>query len=211
MEQVCGYIERITFHNTENGYTVAQLQQSHLDSLTCLVGFMPGIQPGETVRCFGHWKNHLIHGRQFEVENFRVEAPADIIGIRKYLGSGLIKGIGPKYASRIVDRFGADTLVIIEDSPERLLEISGLGNKRIEKLKICWKNQRSIRDVMVFLQTYGVSPSFAQKIFKTYGDQSIVKVKENPYSLARDIFGIGFRTADLLAKKMEIAPDSPSA
>lgn len=209
MEQIYGYIERITFHNSENGYTVAQLQQAKRDELTCIVGFMPGIQPGETVRCFGEWKNHLVHGRQFEVANFQVEAPADIVGIRKYLGSGLIKGIGPKYASRIVERFGSDTLFIIENSPEKLLEIAGLGAKRIEKIKACWQNQRSIRDVMVFLQSYGVSPAFAQKIFKTYGDQSITRVKENPFTLARDIFGIGFRTADQLAQKMGIAIDAP--
>lgn len=208
MEEIYGYIERITFHNEENGYTVAQLQQPRHDELTCVVGCMPGIQPGETVRFFGAWKNHLIHGRQFEAAQFRVEAPADIVGIRKYLGSGLIKGIGAKYAGRIVDRFGTETLTIIENSPEQLLEISGLGAKRVEKIKECWQYQRSIRDVMIFLQTYGVSPAFAQKIYKTYGDQSILKVKENPFSLAKDIFGIGFRTADLLAQKMGIATDS---
>jgi exodeoxyribonuclease V alpha subunit len=209
MEQIYGYIERITFHNTENGYTVAQLKQAKRSELICIVGSMPGIQPGETVRCFGEWKTHLIHGRQFEVANFRVEAPADVVGIRKYLGSGLIKGIGPKYAGRIVDKFGIDTLNIIETAPEKLLEIAGLGAKRLEKIKACWLEQKSIREVMVFLQTYGVSPAFAQKIFKTYGDQSIVKVKENPYTLARDIFGIGFKTADTLAQKMGIAPGSP--
>lgn len=208
MEQIYGYIERLTFHNSENGYTVAQLKQPKQTDLTCVVGVLPGIQPGETVRCFGQWKNHLIHGRQFEVTSFRIEAPADVIGIRKYLGSGLIKGIGPKYAGRIVERFGTDTLAIIESSPERLLEVPGLGAKRIEKIKACWQDQRSIRDVMVFLQTYGVSPAFAQKIFKAYGDQSVAKVKENPYALARDIFGIGFKTADLLAQKMGIARDS---
>lgn len=211
MEQICGYIERLTFHNSENGYTVAQLRQApaNRDELTCIVGCMPGIHPGETVRCFGQWKNHLIHGRQFEVTNFHIEAPADIVGIRKYLGSGLIKGIGRKYAERIVDRFGIDTLSIIEHSPEKLLEVSGIGAKRLEKMKDCWQDQRSIRDVMVFLQAYGVSPAFAQKIFKTYGDQSVAKVKENPYALARDIFGIGFRTADLLAQKMGVTHDSP--
>jgi exodeoxyribonuclease V alpha subunit len=208
MEQICGYIERITFHNSENGYTVVQLKQSHQTDLICVVGIMPGIQPGETVRCFGQWKNHLIHGRQFEIANFRVEAPSDVVGIRKYLGSGLIKGIGHKYAGRIVDRFGTDTLMIIESAPEKLLEIPGLGVKRIEKIKSCWRDQRSIRDVMVFLQSYGVSPAFAQKIFKAYGDQSIIKVKENPYTLARDIFGIGFKSADLLAQKMGIERDS---
>lgn len=209
MEQICGYIERLTFHNSENGYTVAQLKQAKRSELVCIVGVMPGIQPGETVRCFGEWKNHLVHGRQFEIANFRVEAPADLVGIRKYLGSGLIKGIGPKYAGRIVDRFGVDTLNVIESSPDQLLDIPGLGAKRIDKIKACWLEQKSIREVMVFLQTYGVSPAFAQKIFKTYGDQSVAKVKENPYALARDIFGIGFKTADTLAQKMGIGSGSP--
>ncbi len=209
MEQICGYIERLTFHNSENGYTVAQLKQAKRSELVCIVGVMPGIQPGETVRCFGAWKNHLVHGRQFEITNFRVEAPADLVGIRKYLGSGLIKGIGPKYAGRIVDRFGVDTLNVIESSPDQLLDIPGLGAKRLDKIKACWLEQKSIREVMVFLQTYGVSPAFAQKIFKTYGDQSVAKVKENPYALARDIFGIGFKTADTLAQKMGIGSGSP--
>lgn len=209
MEQICGQVERLTYYNTENGYTVAQLKLAGQAGNTCVVGTMPGIQPGETVRCFGHWKNHLVHGRQFELDHFRVEVPADIIGIRKYLGSGLIKGIGPKYAGRIVDQFGLDTLAIIEASPEKLLEISGLGEKRLEKIKACWQDQRAIRDVMVFLQTYGVSPIFAQKIFKTYRDQSVATVKENPYALARDIFGIGFKTADTLAQKMGVSSDSP--
>jgi len=208
MEDISGYIERLTFYNSESGYTVAQLKQTDRDELTCLVGCMPGIQPGETVRCFGQWKNHLIHGSQFQVERFQVEAPADLLGIRKYLGSGLIRGIGRKYAERIVERFGIDTLSIIEHSPEKLLDIQGLGSKRVEKIKTCWQDQRAIRDVMVFLQTYGVSPAFAQKIFKSYGDKSIMKVKENPYALARDVFGIGFRTADAIAQKMGIARDS---
>ncbi|WP_075883066.1 SF1B family DNA helicase RecD2 [Candidatus Protochlamydia sp. W-9] len=208
MEQICGYVERLTFHNSENGYTVAQLQQPKQSELTCIVGCMPGIQPGETIRCNGNWKTHLIHGRQFEISSFRVEAPADILGIKKYLGSGLIKGIGPKYATRIVDIFGIDTLKIIEESPQRLLEIEGLGAKRVEKIQACWIEQKSIRDVMIFLQGHGVSPAFAQKIFKKYGSQSILKLKDNPYCLARDIFGVGFKTADTVAQKMGISKDS---
>lgn len=204
MDQIFGYIERLTFHNTENGYTVAQLQPPKRLGLVCIVGYMPGIQPGETVRCDGEWKNHLVHGKQFEVTSFKVEAPADLVGIKKYLGSGLIKGIGHKYAGRIVDKFGIETLNIIDQFPEQLEEIQGLGKKRIEKIKECWKDQKSIRDVMIFLQSYSVSPSFAQKIYKTYGDKSIVKLKENPFHLARDIFGIGFKTADGLAQKMGI-------
>lgn len=208
MEQICGYVERLTFHNSENGYTVAQLQQPKQSELTCIVGCMPGIQPGETIRCNGNWKTHLIHGRQFEISSFRIEAPADILGIKKYLGSGLIKGIGPKYATRIVDIFGIDTLKIIEESPQRLLEIEGLGTKRVEKIQACWIEQKSIRDVMIFLQGHGVSPAFAQKIFKKYGSQSILKLKDNPYCLARDIFGVGFKTADTVAQKMGISKDS---
>ena len=208
MEQICGYIERITFHNTENGYTVAQLQQPKRSQLVCIVGSMPGIQPGETVRCYGQWKNHLIHGRQFEVDHFTVEAPADLIGIKKYLGSGLVKGIGHKFAGRIVDQFGVETLDIIEQDPARLLEIPGLGAKRMEKIKDCWTEQKAVRQVMIFLQGHGVSPAFAQKIFKSYGDQSVKKVKENPYALARDIFGIGFKSADAVAEKMGIAKES---
>lgn len=208
MEQIDGYIERITFHNPENGYTVAQLQLSKRSTLVCIVGSMPGIQPGETVRCYGQWKNHLIHGRQFEIDHFKVEAPADLIGIKKYLGSGLIKGIGHKFAGRIVDQFGVETLDIIEKDPARLLEIPGLGAKRMEKIKDCWTEQKAVRQVMVFLQGHGVSPAYAQKIFKTYGEQSVKKVKENPYALAKDIFGIGFKTADAVAEKMGIAKES---
>lgn len=209
MQEISGYIERITFHNEENGYTVAQLQQPKKQQLTCIVGSMPGIQVGESLRCLGEWKNHLVHGLQFEVSSFYAEIPADVMGIQKYLGSGLIKGIGKKYAERIVQCFGASTLSIIDTESERLSEVPGLGKKRIEQIKSSWQEQRSIRDVMVFLQTYNVSPSFAQKIYKTYGNQSISKVQENPYALARDIFGIGFKTADSLAKKMGMALDAP--
>jgi exodeoxyribonuclease V alpha subunit len=208
MQQIFGYIERITYQSPENGYTVAQLKDGSRLDLICIVGIMPSIQPGETVRCFGEWKNHLIHGKQFEVSQFKIEAPADIIGIKKYLGSGLIKGIGPAYAGRIVEKFGIETLNIIESSPERLLEIPRLGKKRMHLIKSCWAEQRSIRDVMIFLQSNGVTPTYAQKIYKVYGDQSIKKVKENPYQLARDIFGIGFKTADHIAEKLGILRDS---
>lgn len=209
MNHICGYIERITFQNSENGYTIAQLKMSNRTDLICIVGTMPALRPGETVRCFGEWKQHLIHGRQFTVNECRIEAPADVMGIKKYLGSGLIKGIGPVYASRIVQTFGTDTLNIIDQEPERLLEVEGLGNKRLETIKHCWNEQRSIREVMVFLQSHGVSPTFAQKIFKSYGDKSVEKVRDNPFRLARDIFGIGFRSADTIAKKLGFTHDSP--
>ncbi len=209
MAELFGYIERITFQNPENGYTIAQLKQEKQRDLTCIVGSMPSLKPGETVRCQGEWKQHLVHGRQFTLTSYHVEAPADVVGIKKYLGSGLIKGIGPKYAGRIVEKFGANTLHIIDQAPEQLLEIEGLGKKRVEKIKDCWSEQKSIREVMIFLQAHGVSPSFAQKIFKTYGQQSIKIVQSNPFRLARDIHGIGFKSADAIAQKLGIPKDAP--
>ncbi len=209
MEEICGYIERITFHNVENGFSVLQLKESKKTQLTCVVGTLPGAQPGETVRCWGQWKKHLVHGLQFDLKKYQVEAPADLIGIQKYLGSGLVKGIGPVYASRIVEKFGCDTLKVIDEKPEQLSEVPGLGKKRIQLIIGCWSEQKSIRNVMIFLQANGVSPAYAQKIYKTYGDDSIKKVRENPYHLARDIFGIGFKSADRIAKNMGIAHNSP--
>lgn len=207
-DQVVGYIERITFQNSENGYTVAQLKMSKFKELVCIVGTMPTVIPGVTVRCKGEWKQHLVHGRQFIVSEYQTEAPADIIGIKKYLGSGLIKGVGPIYANRIVETFGVHTLDVIDQTPEKLLEIPGLGTKKFEKIKECWIEQKSIREVMIFLQSNGVSPSYAQKIFKIYGAQSISKVKQNPYILAREVTGIGFKMADAIAKNMGITHDS---
>lgn len=207
--EVFGYIERITYQSPESGYTVAQLKEKGRSELTCLVGTMPSLKPGETVRCKGEWKQHLVYGRQFAIESYHVEAPADVVGIKKYLGSGLIKGIGPKYASRIVEKFDADTLNIIDQHPERLLEVEGLGKKRMELIKTCWSEQKSIREVMIFLQSHGVSPTYAQKVYKTYGDQSIKRVQANPYQLARDIYGIGFKKADDIAQKLGMAKNAP--
>jgi exodeoxyribonuclease V alpha subunit len=170
---------------------------------------MAGVKPGETVRVQGEWKNHLVHGRQFEVKQCKAERPADIVGIKKYLGSGLIKGIGPVNAGRIVEKFGIETLNILDKTPEKLLSIPGLGKKKLDEIVKCWSEQRSIRDVMIFLQSYGVSPAYAQKIFKTYGDQSVKVVTENPYRLARDIFGVGFKSADQIAQKLGILKNSP--
>lgn len=208
MDTIFGYIERITFQNPENGYTIAQLKVTNIKDLICIVGVMPTVLPGLTIRCEGEWKVHLVHGRQFTVQHYKIEAPADLLGIKKYLGSGLIKGIGPTYAKHIVDKFGVDTLNIIDLYPERLLEIPRLGQKRIDKIKSCWSEQKAVRDVMLFLQTHGVTPAYAQKIFKNYGNDSIARVTENPYRLARDIMGIGFKIADAIAKKLGISHDS---
>jgi len=208
-QEITGYIERLTFQNSENGFTVAWLKSPNERDLVCLVGTMPALQPGETVRCVGEWQNHIVHGRQFAVTNCQLEAPSDILGIRKYLGSGLVKGIGPVYAERIVDRFGTETLNVIDQDPNQLSEIPGIGKKRIALVKSCWDEQKAIRNVMIFLQAQGISPAFAQKIYKYYGDKSIEKIKENPFNLARDIFGIGFKSADKLASKMGIANNAP--
>ncbi len=208
-DPLSGYVDAIVFTNPENGFTVARLKEPKKKDLTIIVGSLPGIQAGENVVCKGTWKNHPAHGRQFEVCEFTVEAPSDILGIQKYLESGLVKGIGPVYAKKIVDRFGADTLEIIDKAPHRLREIEGLGKKKINQLKDCWNEQRSIRDVMVFLRAHGASPGYAQKIFKQYGDESIEKVKANPYQLAKEVKGIGFKMADVIALKLGFAMHSP--
>ncbi|HSX37330.1 MAG TPA: ATP-dependent RecD-like DNA helicase [Chlamydiales bacterium] len=209
MDELKGSVEAIIYSQPDNGFTVARLKEKGKKELTVIVGLLPALQPGETVSCSGSWKIHPLHGRQFEVSDYIVEMPSDLVGIQKYLESGLVKGIGPVFAKKIVARFGADTLKIIEDTPERLFEIEGLGEKKIERLKESWRKQRSIRDVMIFLRTHGVSPAYAQRIYKVYGDQSIEKVKENPYNLARDVAGIGFKLADAAAQKLGFELHSP--
>jgi exodeoxyribonuclease V alpha subunit len=209
MDEVKGSVEAIVYCQPENGFTVARLKEAGKKELSVIVGTLPSLQPGETVSCSGAWKMHPSHGRQFEVTDYSVEMPSDLAGIQKYLESGLVKGIGPVYAKKIVERFGPDTLKVIEEMPERLYEIQGLGVKKIESLKESWRQQRSIRDVMIFLRTHGVSPAYAQRIYKVYGNESIQKVKENPYRLAKDVSGIGFKLADLAAQKLGFALHSP--
>ncbi len=210
MEEIYGFIESIVFTEQERGFSVAKLKEPKKKEFTWILGIMPSIQPGETIRCKGGWKHHPEYGAQFEVTSFDLEEPRDLLGIQKYLESGMIKGIGSVYAERIVKRFGLETLSVIDQTPDKLLDISGIGNKRIEKIKTCWQEQRSIRDVMIFLRGHGVSPSFAHKIFKTYGDKSIEKVQKNPYQLAKEIHGIGFKTADQIAQNLGIPTDSPT-
>ncbi|MDF2578018.1 MAG: recd1 [Chlamydiales bacterium] len=209
MIEIFGYVERITFQNAENGFTVARLKQPRQQELTTIVGTMPTIQPGETIICYGEWKDHSTFGQQFTVERYQTKSPASLVAIQKYLESGMIKGIGSMYAKRVVKTFGLDTLNILEEAPDRLLEVEGIGQRRLNLIKKSWSEHRAIRDVMLFLQEYNVSPAFAQKIFRNYGENSVVKIKENPYQLARDIFGIGFKTADTLAQKMGIPANSP--
>jgi exodeoxyribonuclease V alpha subunit len=208
MEQVIGYVERISYQNEENGFSVLQLKCASMQDLVCVVGLFMSINVGETLHCEGVWTRHAVYGRQFECKTYQVKAPSDVLGIKKYLGSGLIKGIGPIYAARIVGVFGKDTLEIIDKASERLKEVGGLGKKRIEMILSCWADQKVVRDVMVFLQGHGVSPAYAQKIFKIYGEKCIAVVQKNPYQLARDVHGIGFKTADKIAETLGVLKDA---
>ncbi len=200
-----GYIDAIVYTQAENGFTVARLKEPRKKELTVIVGYLPSLQPGETVICKGQWKIHPTHGRQFEVTDYTVDMPNDVVGIQKYLESGLVKGIGPVFAQKIVEKFGVNTLTVIDQTPRKLLEIPGLGMKKLESLIECWRAQSTIREVMIFLRAHGASPAYAQRIYKTYGDKSIEKVKENPYKLSKDIFGIGFKIADQIALKLGFA------
>ncbi len=208
MDHLKGSVEAIVYTQPENGFTVARLKEPGKKNATVIVGCIPSLQPGETIACEGSWKVHPSHGRQFEVSDYIVEMPCDLAGIQKYLESGLVKGIGPVFAKKIVTRFGSETLKILEEAPYRLSEIAGLGEKKIDSLKHSWHEQRAIRDIMIFLRTYGVSPAYAQRIYKTYGEHSIAKVKENPYRLAKDVLGIGFKLADVAAQKLGFALQS---
>ncbi len=207
MEQLFGSVERITFQNPENGFTVMRLLVPRRKELATVVGKLPPLHPGEKVRCMGAWKNNAAHGLQFEVEECHVEAPNDLVGIQKYLASGMIKGIGPAYAEKITKAFGIKTLDIIEHSPEKLHDVPGLGKKRADKIAACWNEQKAVRRIMIFLQKYGATPLFAAKIFKFYGEEAINKIQENPFDLARHIPGIGFKMADALAEKMGYAKE----
>ncbi|MEM7175757.1 MAG: ATP-dependent RecD-like DNA helicase [Chlamydiota bacterium] len=208
MDQITGLVDSIVFVSEETGFTVARLKSCSRE-LISIVGTMPGVAPGETIQCYGLWKHHAKHGRQFEVDRYELSAPADLYGIRKYLESGLVKGIGPTYAQRIVDQFGLDTLHVIDKEPHRLEEVEGIGKKRFQSILACWEEQKAIREVMIFLQSHQVTPAFARKIYKMYGNQSIEKVKQNPYALARDVFGIGFKIADNIALNLGIGRSAP--
>ncbi|QKW08811.1 ATP-dependent RecD-like DNA helicase [Streptomyces sp. NA04227] len=205
-----GVLERITYANEDNGYTVARVDTGRGGGdLLTVVGSLLGAQPGESLRMEGRWGSHPQYGKQFTVENYTTVLPATVQGIRRYLGSGLIKGIGPRIADRIVEHFGLRTLDIIEESPGRLVEVPGLGPKRTKLIGAAWEEQKAIKEVMIFLQGVGVSTSIAVRIYKKYGDSSIDVVRHQPYRLAADVWGIGFLTADRIAQSVGIPHDSP--
>jgi exodeoxyribonuclease V alpha subunit len=208
LSSITGVIERITFHSEESGYTVARLNTGNVKQLITVVGSFANIQAGQTLQLQGVWGEHPQYGSQFQVVKYKETKPATLTGIEKYLGSGLIKGVGPVTAKRIVKHFGLDTLEVIENQIDRLSEVPGIASKRIAMIQSTWEEQKSIKEVMVFLQGHGVSTTYAVKIYKQYGDSAIATVTTNPYQLAIDIFGIGFLTADKIARNVGVAPDS---
>ena len=216
--EISGSVERITYYNEENGYTVLRLRPdtrgslpyAHGEPLATVVGNLPEVNPGEWLKLTGQWLNHAKHGRQFQVELCEQSVPASVEGIKRYLGSGMVRGVGKVMAERIVNRFGADTLDIIDEDPQRLGEVLGIGRKRVDSIIKAWEEQRAIKDVMVFLHGHGISTHLAVKIYKQYGDQSLAVVQTTPYKLVQDIHGIGFKTADKIAQALGLAADDPA-
>ncbi len=204
-----GVLERVVFSNEENAWSVVRLQVPGYRDLVTAVGNLLGVQPGENLRLSGSWINDPKYGRQFRVASYATVTPATLNGIEKYLGSGLIRGIGKVMASRLVAAFGLETLDVIESRPERLTEVEGIGPKRRKEIVRAWEEQREIKEVMVFLQSHGVSTHYAIKIYKAYGAHATRLVQENPYRLATDIYGIGFKSADKIAAALGIPKDAP--
>jgi exodeoxyribonuclease V alpha subunit len=208
LEEIQGSLEKIVYANEENHYTVAQLQLEHQKKMITIVGNLPSVQCGETLKIQGEWAHHPQFGQQFKIVRYESILPSSVSGLKKYLGSGLIKGIGPRFAERIVDHFGIDTLKVIDEFSGRLKEVEGIGADRAARIRLAWIEQKAVRDIMIFLQSYGITTSQATKIYKVYGEDSMKIVKENPYRLARDIYGVGFRTADQIARNLGIPSDS---
>jgi exodeoxyribonuclease V alpha subunit len=209
LDRLEGLVERVTFHNADSGFCVLRLKVKGERELITLVGHTPTVAPGEYASASGTWVTDREHGRQFKAVFVRISPPTTLTGIERYLGSGMVKGIGPVYAGRLVKAFGAAVFDTIEQTPERLREVDGIGDIRAKKITSGWADQKVIREIMVFLHGNGVSTSRAVRIFKTYGQDAIAVVTENPYRLAQDIRGIGFLSADTIARKVGIERDSP--
>ena len=202
-----GVLERIIYSNEENAFTIGEIKSGKSGKIT-VIGTLPGVQCGETLRLVGAWATHPEHGEQFKITSFQTKLPSSVYGIRKYLGSGLVQGIGPKYADRIVDKFGADTLQVISDESKRLQEVPGIGKERATSIKKAWDDQRAVRDVLMFLQTYGITTNQCVRLVKRYGSNTRKLLEDNPFRLARDIDRIGFKTADKIARNLGFPNDS---
>ncbi|MDZ7844006.1 MAG: ATP-dependent RecD-like DNA helicase [Anaerolineales bacterium] len=216
-DTLSGTVDRITYFNQENGYTVLQLAPDQAmvpglskGGLATVVGSLPEVAPGEHLALEGRWTTHSKYGTQFAVEVCKPSVPVTPDGLKRYLGSGLIEGIGPQFAERIADHFGEDTLQVLEDQPERLTEIPGIGPKRSRGIQRAWEEQRGVKEIMLFLHEHGISTNLAVKIYKTYGEEALTMVRGNPYQLERDIYGVGFKTADRIARDLGLPTDHPS-
>jgi len=206
MDEIQGTVHEVVFRNEQNGYTVLELEDNK--DFNTLVGYFSFVNIGETIKAYGKWVQHPDYGKQFKVETYTTVTPATLNGIERYLASGLIKGIGPHTAKKLVEKFGLDTLDIIQYNPDRLTEVEGIGPKKAEKISEAFQEQKELRDIMLFLEQYGIGPTYAVRIYKTYGANTISEIKENPYKLADDIFGIGFKMADKVALSMGIPKTS---
>jgi len=209
VKELEGQIERITYTNEETGYTVARIKVAGYSESVTAVGNLIAPRPGELIKMKGAWVDHPKFGRQFKVTSYRILVPSSLEGMRRYLGSGLIKGIGPVMASRIVEKFGEKTLEVIDSRIEDLEKVEGIGRQRVGMIRRAWEDQKDIREVMIFLQGHGVSSAYATKIFKRYGQNAISVLKRNPYTLATDIYGIGFQTADRIAQRLGFEKSAP--
>jgi len=209
-EQLSGVVERVTFHNPDTGFAVLRVQARGRRGLVAVVGTVVSVTAGEYVEAIGAWVQDREHGEQFKADEMRCTPPQTVEGVEKYLGSGLVKGIGPHLARQIVKVFGERTLAVIDESPAFLKEVKGIGPRRIQRIREGWRQHKAVRAIMVFLQSHGVGTARAVRIYKTYGDQAVDVVRANPYRLATDIWGVGFKTADDLARRMGVDPRSPN-
>ena len=208
-EQLSGVVERVTFHSPETGFAVLRVQARGRRGLVTVVGTAASVTAGEYVEAVGSWVQDREHGEQFKADELRCTPPQTVEGVEKYLGSGLVKGIGPRLAREIVKVFGERTLAVIDESPSFLREVKGIGPRRIQRIREGWRQHQAVRAIMVFLQSHGVGTARAVRIYKTYGDQAVETVRANPYRLATDIWGVGFKTADDLGRRMGFDPQSP--
>jgi len=216
-EELNGAVERITYYNAENGYSVLRLRPdrrktpgANREGLVTITGYLPEVSSGEHLRLWGRWTTHPKHGLQFQADTCEQTVPATLEGIRRYLGSGLIKGIGPQLAERIVKHLGKETLEVIEKHPERLTEVPDIGPKRAEMIANAWEEQKQVKEIMLFLHGHAISTNLAVKIYKQYGARALEVVRTDPYQLATDIRGVGFKTADRIAQSLGLPQDHPS-